>query len=392
MNMTFLCKVEICGVDTSKLPVLNSTQMVEMFQMYQNGDKEAREKLIYSNLRLVLSVIQRFSNRNENADDLFQIGCIGLMKAIDNFDLKFEVKFSTYAVPMNIASRGNSKEDTMITRKQALLTALELIDDNAFDDALEVKNKLQEQINALPVIRWSREDIIDVLAQYVQENGKAPSLHTLQRKGFPTKRIVEDRFQKEYHIFLSESYEMLQTVMTRKSALLRAIDYLEQLQDDLLIDAIHVLKCLLESAPVVHWDLGNTLDAIDQFYLEQGRYPFSKDFKGYILPAHGVVKLKFDMYPYEFMEKYYPGSQSVWKRNLSHYEYKSTEEWIDTFRIFMKNNPHVRSKTYDKLRDSELPALHTMLRIAGVSTWNELLSKADLSVKFILETGLRKKD
>ena len=105
--MAFLCKVEICGVDTSKLPVLNSTQMVEMFQMYQNGDKEAREKLIYSNLRLVLSVIQRFSNRNENADDLFQIGCIGLMKAIDNFDLKFEVKFSTYAVPTAIECREN---------------------------------------------------------------------------------------------------------------------------------------------------------------------------------------------------------------------------------------------------------------------------------------------
>ena len=104
--MAYLCKVEICGVDTSKLPVLNSEQMLALFRQYQNGDKDAREQLIYSNLRLVLSVIQRFSNRNENADDLFQVGCIGLMKAIDNFDLKFEVRFSTYAVPMNIASRG----------------------------------------------------------------------------------------------------------------------------------------------------------------------------------------------------------------------------------------------------------------------------------------------
>ena len=98
--MAYLCKVEICGVDTSKLPVLNSEQMLQLFRRYQNGDDTARETLIYSNLRLVLSVIQRFSNRNENADDLFQVGCIGLMKAIDNFDLKFEVKFSTYAVPM----------------------------------------------------------------------------------------------------------------------------------------------------------------------------------------------------------------------------------------------------------------------------------------------------
>ncbi len=100
--MAFLCKVEICGVDTSKLPILSSEQMLELFRQYQAGDREARERLIYSNLRLVLSVIQRFSNRNESADDLFQVGCIGLMKAIDNFDLRFEVKFSTYAVPMNI--------------------------------------------------------------------------------------------------------------------------------------------------------------------------------------------------------------------------------------------------------------------------------------------------
>ena len=98
--MAYLCKVEICGVDTSKLPILNSEQMLVLFRQYQNGDKDAREQLIYGNLRLVLSVIQRFSNRNENADDLFQVGCIGLMKAIDNFDLKFEVRFSTYAVPM----------------------------------------------------------------------------------------------------------------------------------------------------------------------------------------------------------------------------------------------------------------------------------------------------
>lgn len=95
-------KVEICGVNTSKLPVLSSNQMKELFQQMHNGDKQAREKLINGNLRLVLSVIQRFSNRGEYVDDLFQVGCIGLMKAIDNFDLNQNVKFSTYAVPMII--------------------------------------------------------------------------------------------------------------------------------------------------------------------------------------------------------------------------------------------------------------------------------------------------
>lgn len=96
-------KVEICGVDTSKLPVLTNAQMRELFvQLQEHNDRSAREKLVNGNLRLVLSVIQRFNNRGEYVDDLFQVGCIGLMKAIDNFDLSQNVKFSTYAVPMII--------------------------------------------------------------------------------------------------------------------------------------------------------------------------------------------------------------------------------------------------------------------------------------------------
>ncbi len=95
-------KVEICGVNTAKLPVLTHEEKTALFEKIKNGDKEARETFIGGNLRLVLSVIQRFANRGENLDDLFQIGCIGLMKAIDNFDTTLNVKFSTYAVPMII--------------------------------------------------------------------------------------------------------------------------------------------------------------------------------------------------------------------------------------------------------------------------------------------------
>ena len=97
-----LNKVEICGVNTSELPVLKPEEKEELFRKIKEGDKEARERYIKGNLRLVLSVIRRFQNSNENADDLFQIGCIGLMKAIDNFDTTLQVKFSTYAAPMII--------------------------------------------------------------------------------------------------------------------------------------------------------------------------------------------------------------------------------------------------------------------------------------------------
>lgn len=95
-------KVMICGVNTSKLPLLSEDEKKELFIRIEQGDKNAREQFIKGNLRLVLSVIQRFSNASENADDLFQVGCIGLMKAIDNFDRSLDVKFSTYAVPMII--------------------------------------------------------------------------------------------------------------------------------------------------------------------------------------------------------------------------------------------------------------------------------------------------
>lgn len=97
-----LNKVEICGVNTSKLPLLNQQEKDKLFERIEKGDKEARDLYIKGNLRLVLSVIQRFTGNGENADDLFQVGCIGLMKAIDNFDRSLDVKFSTYAVPMII--------------------------------------------------------------------------------------------------------------------------------------------------------------------------------------------------------------------------------------------------------------------------------------------------
>ena len=95
-------KVIICGVNTSKLPLLSEDEKKALFEQIERGDKTAREQFIKGNLRLVLSVIQRFQNASENADDLFQVGCIGLMKAIDNFDRSLDVRFSTYAVPMII--------------------------------------------------------------------------------------------------------------------------------------------------------------------------------------------------------------------------------------------------------------------------------------------------
>lgn len=143
-------KVEICGVNTSKLPVLKNAVMRELFVKMQEGDLLARDKLINGNLRLVLSVIQRFINRGEFVDDLFQVGCIGLMKAIDNFDLAQNVKFSTYAVPMIIGEIRRYLRDNNPIRVSRSLR------DIAYK-ALQVRDKL---INSN-----SREPSINEIAQ-----------------------------------------------------------------------------------------------------------------------------------------------------------------------------------------------------------------------------------
>ncbi len=93
-------KVEICGINTSSLRTLKNNEMIKLFKAYQNGDKSVKEMLVYGNLKLVLSILKKYQSKTDNLDDLFQIGCIGLIKAIDNFDLSYDVKFSTYSVPM----------------------------------------------------------------------------------------------------------------------------------------------------------------------------------------------------------------------------------------------------------------------------------------------------
>lgn len=136
-------KVEICGVDTSKLPVLKNKEMRALFERLQSGETEAREQLVNGNLRLVLSVIQRFNNRGEYGDDLFQVGCIGLMKSIDNFDLSHNVKFSTYAVPMIIGEIRRYLRDNNPIRVSRSLR------DTAYK-ALQMREKLISETNKDP--------------------------------------------------------------------------------------------------------------------------------------------------------------------------------------------------------------------------------------------------
>ena len=138
-------KVEICGVNTSKLPVLSNEEKNELFVKIKQGDEKAREEFINGNLRLVLSVIQRFGGRGESSDDLFQVGCIGLIKAIDNFDTTLNVQFSTYAVPMIIG------EVRRYLRDNNPIRVSRSVRDLAYK-AIQVREKLTKEDGKEPTI------------------------------------------------------------------------------------------------------------------------------------------------------------------------------------------------------------------------------------------------
>ena len=145
-------KVEICGVDTSTLPVLTNERMRELFPLVHGGDLGAREEFIHGNLRLVLSVIQRFSSRGENVDDLFQVGCIGLIKALDNFDVSQNVRFSTYAVHMIIGEIRRYLRDNNAIRVSRSMR------DTAYK-ALKARDRLAEQLGREPNITELAEEL-----------------------------------------------------------------------------------------------------------------------------------------------------------------------------------------------------------------------------------------
>jgi len=150
-------KVEISGVNTSKLGTLTADEKQDLLVKAKNGDTEARQRLIDGNLRLVLSIVQRFSNRSDSADDLFQVGCIGLIKAVDNFNTELDVKFSTYAVPMIIG------EVKRYLRDYSSIRVSRSVKDLAYK-ALQIREKLSKELQ--------REPTFDEIAKRMNEEGE----------------------------------------------------------------------------------------------------------------------------------------------------------------------------------------------------------------------------
>lgn len=166
--MQYKNKVEICGIDTSSLKVLKEDKKLELIKKAHNGDRKARDEMIQGNLKLVLSVIQRFSNRGEPLDDLFQVGCMGLIKAIDNFNTDLQVRFSTYAVPMIIGEVRRYLRDNNSVRVSRSLR------DTAYK-AIQVREKLSNELNREPRVEeiakeldMNKEDVVIALEAIVE--------------------------------------------------------------------------------------------------------------------------------------------------------------------------------------------------------------------------------
>ena len=210
-----LNKVEICGVNTSSLPILKSDEKEALFQKIKKGDSEAREQYIKGNLRLVLSVIKRFQNSNENADDLFQIGCIGLMKAVDNFDDTLNVKFSTYAVPMiigeirrylrdynsirvsrslrDIAYKAIYTKENIIKKNLKEPTIDEIADEIGIEKEMIVYalDAIQSPVSLFEPVYSEGGDTLYVMDQISDQKNKEEAMNRLNQR---EKHIIEMRF------------------------------------------------------------------------------------------------------------------------------------------------------------------------------------------------------
>lgn len=218
-------KVEITGVDTSKLETLSNEEMMDLLKKIKKGDDKARDKMVKGNLKLILSILKKFNNKKETMDDLFQVGCIGLMKAIDNFDPSFNVKFSTYAVPMIIGEIKRHLRDNSIIRvsrslkdiayksinikdnfikyihREPTIEELALILDCEEIDVLMAFEAIQDPVSIFTPIYDNGSDVIElqdqlsssenILNEYEKDNQLRRALSQLEKR---EKDIIRDRY------------------------------------------------------------------------------------------------------------------------------------------------------------------------------------------------------
>ena len=216
-----ISKVEICGVNTAKLPVLTNEEMQKLFVRIKAGDMKAREEFIQGNLRLVLSIIQRFNRRGEPVDDLFQIGCIGLIKAIDNFDTSHNVRFSTYAVPMIIGEIRRYLRDNNSIRVSRSLRDIAYKALQAREQLIHLHSKEPTIIEIADVLGLPKEEVVFAL-EAIQEPVSLfePIFHDSGDAIFVVDQVKDDKEEDDNWIRKITLKEALNKLNTREKEIL----------------------------------------------------------------------------------------------------------------------------------------------------------------------------
>lgn len=365
-----LQKVVICGVDTSGLPKLTAEENDRLMKTLKAGDKAAREQFIVGNMRLVLSLVKRFWAKNANADDVFQAGCVGLIKAIDHFDLKFNVKFSTYAVPSTLGRR-NAQKGAFMTRKRALLEAISRLEGQN-EARAEVAVRLREVIELMPFVKWTERMARDCVEQFIADHGRAPIVTELIKKnGMPTNNIFPYLCGMTAGEWLIKNFPPdHRPGVTIRQAIGVAIDVVGE------GEAAEKLKEILEEYPLTKWNERNIRDGLTTFFEERGRLPGNEDYRSeQYLPYADLFRYRFGMGRHEWIEQYCPNL--VMKDRTRRRSYKSSS--LEAFAAEYERICPVTKDEFNLKRNSEhICSAEFIMRKNHLHRWGELLSACGL--------------
>lgn len=364
-----LQKVVICGVDTSGLPKLTEQENKELMIALKGGDEQARNKFIVGNMRLVLSLVKRFWAKNANADDVFQAGCVGLIKAIDNFDLKFGVKFSTYAVPPVLVLRDRRKELNM-TRNQALLSVFAMFEGkNGHTDEIE---RLKEIARAMPFTEWDDATVKDAVEYFMATNGRVPTVTDFKKgNGLPSNPVIKQHYNRNLREWLDKNFSTYyEPKPTRKQALQFACEALVKLPE-----AQEKIKELLDEYPVCRWTVENITDAVAEFFRANDRLPYEREFnKSNHLPNYGHLLYKYKCGLREWYETY---CYELFIKTES--RIKPVRDYLKEFAEEYERIKPVSKEDFNRHRNPETCCLaEVVMRNTYIRTWAELLQRCKL--------------
>ena len=365
-----LQKVVICGVDTSGLPKLSAEENDRLMKALKGGDRAAREKFIVGNMRLVLSLVKRFWAKNANADDVFQAGCVGLIKAIDHFDLKFNVKFSTYAVPKTLGRR-NTRKGVFMTRKQAIFkTILKIQAQKGQNEALVAK--LMEIANAMPFVKWNEGTVRDCVEQFMSDHGRLPTVADFKVKhGMPAHALFPYLFQMTADEWMKENFpSFYKPTITIRQALGMAIEVAAE--DD---ETVGKLRDILSEYPLTKWNEKNITDGLETFFDAHGHLPRKKDYqKEKYLPFIDIYRYRYKMRRNAWIELHCPALMQKERARDRTYKQSSLHDFAKEYE---RIKPFTEEE-FNQKRSKQICCAEVIMRYNEIKSWDELLANCQL--------------